>query len=55
MKQQQNTKKMQCHRIIRVIDLCEDKFSSGDMLCHCITYLCSNNCVQVIVVLTINA
>ena len=31
-----------------VIDLCENKLRSGDMICHC-------NCVYVIVVLTINA
>ena len=38
MKQQQYAQKnIQCHRIIRVIDLCENKLRSGDMLCHCIS------------------
>ena len=35
MKQQQNTQKnIQCHRIIRVIDLCENILRSGDMICQ---------------------
>ena len=38
MKYLQNTpKNIQCHRIRRVIDLCENKLRRGDMLCHCIS------------------
>ena len=38
MKQQQNTQNnIQCHRIIPVIDLCENILRRGDMFCHCIS------------------
>ena len=37
IKQKQNKKNIQCHSILLVVDLCENKLSSGDLICHCIS------------------